>query len=390
MLPFRVYYPFVGDTVGGSHLSAAELIGGLDNARFEPVVALHLDGALRTYFEDRGIVTEQAPALAFNSVKGSLAREAAAVLMVTLRLSRFLRRASIDIVHTNDYRMHIFWATAAKLAGAKFVWHQRSAGAARQFRIYARFADAILTVSDYCRNQLRPVMGDRPRVILNPFRAPLSMMDPGLYRQKILALKAASPAASIVGYVSNFRRQKRPLIFIEMASRLRDRFGGRLLFAMFGEARCEEAKRRVESKIAECGLTSHCALMGPQFPIEPWLMGCDVLVAPGLNEAYGRTLVEAMLCGTPVVAADSGGHREIIRRGETGILVRADDVMAFAEATASLLEQPAATKGLATRAKSAALKTYSVSAHVKQVEEVYDSILRPNREAAMTPVVRTN
>ena len=90
---------------------------------------------------------------------------------------------------------------------------------------------------------------------------------------------------------------------------------------MFGDTdrvRDKSLKHEVTRKIAEHGLASQCVLMGPRFPIEPWIMGCDMLVAPAVNETFGRTLVEAMLCGTPVVAADDGGHKEIIRHGETG------------------------------------------------------------------------
>ena len=42
----RVLFPFVGDTVGGSHISTLELALGLDGGRFEAVVAVHREGPL--------------------------------------------------------------------------------------------------------------------------------------------------------------------------------------------------------------------------------------------------------------------------------------------------------------------------------------------------------
>jgi glycosyltransferase involved in cell wall biosynthesis len=48
----------------------------------------------------------------------------------------------------------------------------------------------------------------------------------------------------------------------------------------------------------------------------------DVMVAPSLQEAFGKTLVEAMACGTPVVAFDSGGPAEIVLHKRTGYLAK--------------------------------------------------------------------
>ena len=105
-------------------------------------------------------------------------------------------------------------------------------------------------------------------------------------------------------------------------------------------------------------------------------MGCDVLIAPAVREAYGRTLVEAMLCGTPVVAADDGGHKEIIRHGETGLLVRADDAEAFADAVMRLHENPKMAESITSAAKVWALATHSVESHVERIQSIYDSLLR--------------
>src|SRR3546814_10586979 len=51
----------------------------------------------------------------------------------------------------------------------------------------------------------------------------------------------------------------------------------------------------------------------------------DVMIKPSLQEAFGKTLIEAMACGTPVVAFDSGGPGEIVLHKETGYLARPFD-----------------------------------------------------------------
>ena len=116
--------------------------------------------------------------------------------------------------------------------------------------------------------------------------------------------------------------------------------------------------------------------MGSRYPIEPWIAGMDVLIAPAVSEAFGRTLVEAMLCGTPVVAADDGGHREIIQHGKTGLLVEADSPVAFADAVCELLEKPEMARSIAATAKVEALKNYSVEAHVERIQSIYEAVLQ--------------
>ena len=375
----RVLFPFVGDTIGGSHISALELVDGLDPARFDPIVAVHQEGKLWSYLGDRGIAAERAPDFCLDPFSGNRARDVTAMLLTVIRLMRFLRRLRIDIVHTHDARMHFLWGPAAKLAKARFVLHLRGRVQSR-VNISSRFADSILAISECCREQLSPVLATRVQVVLNPFRPPCSAEDRRQCRDRLLAMASAPPQTkTIIGYVANLMHRKRPLVFVEVAARLRDRFGDELFFPMFGEidgARDETIRYQVRAKIAEYDLTSHCVLMGQRFPIEPWIMGCDMLVAPAVGETFGRTLVEAMLCGTPVVAADEGGHKEIVQPGETGLLARADDVAAFVAAVAELHEQPRMAKAIAAAAKSAALTKYSADAHVEQIQSLYDSLPR--------------
>ena len=55
-----------------------------------------------------------------------------------------------------------------------------------------------------------------------------------------------------------------------------------------------------------------------------------MLVAPAKNEGLGRTLIEAIQVGTPVVASDHGGHREILEKNCMGVLIDPDDTGALA------------------------------------------------------------
>jgi glycosyltransferase involved in cell wall biosynthesis len=81
----------------------------------------------------------------------------------------------------------------------------------------------------------------------------------------------------------------------------------------------------------------HVFLAGwrPHEQLPEALNAADVLVLPSVAEAFGLALIEAMACGLPVIACATHGPAEIVRDGESGWLVPADDEPAL---TAALLE----------------------------------------------------
>ena len=65
----------------------------------------------------------------------------------------------------------------------------------------------------------------------------------------------------------------------------------------------------------------------------------DVVIAPAVEEPFGMTILEAGGHGLPVVAAQSGGHLEMVLDGVTGLLVLPDDAKALAQALERLLDE---------------------------------------------------
>ena len=71
------------------------------------------------------------------------------------------------------------------------------------------------------------------------------------------------------------------------------------------------------------------------------LASADVLLNPSITEAFGNVTLEAMACGLPVVAAVATGATNLVRDGETGILVQPRDIAAYADALAAYAADPA-------------------------------------------------
>ena len=101
----------------------------------------------------------------------------------------------------------------------------------------------------------------------------------------------------------------------------------------------------------------------------------DVMVAPSAQEAFGKTLVEAMACGTPVVAFESGGPVDIVDHQETGYLATPFDSAALADGMAWCLADPDRTRRLGDKARRKAASAFDIAIVAQQYRALYRRIL---------------
>jgi 2-deoxystreptamine N-acetyl-D-glucosaminyltransferase/2-deoxystreptamine glucosyltransferase len=100
------------------------------------------------------------------------------------------------------------------------------------------------------------------------------------------------------------------------------------------------------------------------------LASLDLLVLPSQYEEMGSVLVEAMVAGLPVVATDVGGIPEVVRHGETGLLVPPGDVAALAAALDRVVADPVLRARLADGARRRS-QQYSWPVLAARVSAVY-------------------
>ena len=106
------------------------------------------------------------------------------------------------------------------------------------------------------------------------------------------------------------------------------------------------------------------------------LTRADVLVAPSLGgESFGMVLTEAYAAGTPVIASDIAGYREVVEHGVTGVLVPPADATALAEALREAAYRPHRL-ALAGAAAARAAHRYAWPAVAERVEAAYGDALR--------------
>jgi len=365
----RVCFPFVGDSVGGSHVSSRHLLAGLPAEGFAPLIVLHQDGPLAEQLAGWGLSWQEAPTPAARREASGPAYLAAAVRSAP-RLARWLRTQRIAVVHTNDVRMHLAWGLAARLALVPHVRHQRTVfDGGRTMRALLRLSVRIVAISQTVADSLPPRFRSRVRIVPNPIAEPADA-DRITARRALREELGLPVGATVVGLVGNLGTQKRPEVLLDAAALL-VADGQPWRFVLVGDGRGRELALR--ERVKGLGLEKQVHLLPPRYPIEPLLAALDLLAAPAVGEGHGRVLVEAMLAGTPVVAARSGGHIEVLGAGG-GLLVPPDDAAALATGLAQLAVDPDAARN--ARAAGGRLRQFhAVGDHVRAVADMYRELL---------------
>jgi glycosyltransferase involved in cell wall biosynthesis len=386
-----VCFPFIGDHVGGSHISATGLIRNLDTTRFRPLVVLHdASGPLAEFLRQVGVPFEVAPVPSYiNPVEGTSGHglsTVAAVVRSLLPQVDYLRRRGVDIVHTNDGRVHVTWGLAARLAGAKLLWHHRSDPNSLGLRCVAPWlANRLVAVSHFASPKGWLSARRKCSVVRSPFEVSrLLKVDRAAGRERLMTELGGGPSMRILGYVGNLQDRKRPLVFVDAIAETRRMLPGVDVQGVFFGESFAGYDRMVAARASELGISDHVHLMGFRYPGEQWMAALDLLMVTAVKEPYGRTLIEAMLMGVPVVAAASGGNLEAIEDGVNGILVPPDMPSAFAEAARKLLADSDLRREIVDRARADAQSRHGIENHVGAVSEIYEKLAASSRWQGVT------
>lgn len=382
-LPMPICFPLAGDIpVGGGHVSVLLLLKNLDRQRFRPIIAVHGDGPVRRWLEEQGAAREiEALEKCVRDRHRVRIGDVALICRHSWALARFLRERRVEIVHINDTTMLGTWALATRLAGTKLLWHKRGRWNDRWLhRLWIRLADHVIAISRFAAP---PLPSAKCSIIYNAVEGEPKPLDRAACRQRLLDEMGLPSNTNILGFFADIDKEhKRPGVFLETIGLIGEKSPQlRVDGLLFGQSSLA-TERRLRARADSLGIADRIHFMGFRYPPGPWLAGCDLLVVPSVHQGFGRTLIEAMLVGTIAVAADSGGHREIIKDGETGFLVRPDDAQAFADRVCQLLEHPHEIGALARRARKDALDRFGVRRHVQAVSKVYDALLCCGRRPA--------
>jgi len=290
-------------------------------------------------------------------------------------LAREVRRRGIAHLHAHFATAS---TTVARLAArfaqvpytftahAKDVFHESVSP--EDLRQKLRDAAATVTVSDYNLEYLRESYGPAANGVRRIYN--------GLELEKFLYEQPCKRAPEIVA-VGRLVEKKGFADLIEACSLLRDRgVDFRCRIVGLGEQE-PELRASIESR----GLGDRVELPGPrpQREIIEAVQDAAVFAAPcvvggdGNRDGLPTVLLEAMALGTPCVSTDVTGIPEILRDGETGLMVPQHDPAALADAIERLLGHPTLRVELADRARRLIEEEFDVHRNAALLREVFET-----------------
>jgi glycosyltransferase involved in cell wall biosynthesis len=392
----RILYVHHGRGIGGAPLSLLYLIRGLDRARFQPVVACLHESAAADLFRRDGIETVVLRGVSDFSHTNVLwypwwqwpktLLRLAQFPLSYFRALRFLRRHSFDIVHLNTSTLTAF-GLAAHGTGARVAWHIREPLHPGYFglrrwairRIIDRCADVVIPISRHDAAQLLP--SGRIEVVYN--FVDRAQFHPGIDGAAVRAEFGISSGRSLVLMLGGVNPVKGTREFAEAAARVLAA-GADAQFVVAGPVPAPSLRARLS------GLTSYARSVREAMPpslrermiftgvradVPQLLAAADILCFPSTVPHFARPVIEASAMGVPVVASDLGGPQELVRHGETGLLVPAHDAAALADALLTLLHDAALRERMGQAGIAFAREHFDADTNTCAVLGLYERLL---------------
>ncbi len=388
--------------VGGARKHVLDILRCLDHERFAPHVACSLE---------RGFDAESA-ARRFQEL-------GAAVTVIPMRrrpapssdlralcsLVRLMRAERFDIVHTHASKAGFLGRLAARRVGVRAVVHtphtfpfeRRDTPLAPLYRLLekraAAWADRLVLVAPSQRETAGQlgVGADRLVVIENGVEPPAEPLEAlrRRYREE-LALPDDTPAFAFIGRLTP---QKDVQTFLRLAAELLRLVPGAVGFVAGGA----DNRRYLRSLRPRPSLEAWRTLVsgGPAARPLPWsddlplrvlghrpdapslVAAFDLVVLTSLYEGLPYSLLEAMACGVPAVAAAVTGAKDAIVDGETGFLVAPGDLKGLVGAAKAILTDEAMRRKLGAAARERALKDFSLERFAQRINALFEGLACP-------------
>jgi starch synthase len=318
-------------------------------------------------------------------------------LSVNLAMAHALGR--VDLVHSHTWYANMAGHLARTLYGVPHVvtahsleprrpWKAEQLGGGYRVsswveRTAYEHADAIIAVSDGMRAD---VLDCYPAVPPERVHVVRNGIDAGTYRPvpetDAVRRLGADPAQPIVAFVGRITRQKGVGHLLAAAYHIDH--GAQLLLCA-GAPDTAEIEAEARAAVAELAAARPGVIwvqdMLPIEDIRQVLSAATVFACPSVYEPLGIVNLEAMACGTPVVASAVGGIPEVVEHGVTGLLVPYDEQdpegfqRELANAVNELLADPERVAAMGRAGRERAITEFSWSTVAERTVQLYRQLL---------------
>ena len=293
-----------------------------------------------------------------------------------LKLAKWLREQSVQIMHTHVYNAHVYGVLAARRAGIPAVMHHHKTYATMRWRrklvlrALSHRTAAHITLSAQTRADLCRAFGiapERVRVFINPMDEDTfhPAADRAALRQS-LGLNATTP---LIGTVAALTPPKNHLLNVTMTVKLNQLgFAGRFLAFGEGGERTRIAEAAQQQKLV------NFELMGSRRPIAPWVQALDVFTLGSTWEGQPLALLQAMACELPIVASRIEGN-EAVLGPEHPALFEVSDATAYAATVCRTLNDATFRSAVLAHQRRRRSELPTLRDYSRNLAEFYQTVL---------------
>lgn len=254
-----------------------------------------------------------------------------------------LRKEKVSILHAHCFDPTFIGLIAARLAGVKFVFtrhhsdHNIRIGAKWHTKIdsfCARKADHVIAVSEATKEimmEIEKVSSEKITVVYNGME---KLREPTAESIAQTRENLGKLHKTVILLIGRLHEEKGHRYLFEAIPKIKDKVG-EVSILLAGDG---PQKVQIEAEAKQFGVEKDVHFLGRRYDIPELLQIASIAVMPSLAESFGFVALEAMSMGTPLVASDAGGLVEVVKDGETGIIVPKADSSAIAEAVGRVLQ----------------------------------------------------
>jgi alpha-maltose-1-phosphate synthase len=317
-----------------------------------------------------------------------------ALQTISTDLSMTAAAGSADLVHSHTWYANLAGHLAALLYGVPHIvtthsleplrpWKAEQLGGGYALsswceKVAVESAAAVIAVSEGMRADVLAaypaVPPERVRVIRNGIDTIEYAADPGT---DVLERYGVEPGRPTVVFVGRITRQKGLPVLLRAARAL---VPEAQLVVCAGQPDTPELAAEVTVLVEELQTTRSGVIwisgMLAKHEVIQLLSHATAFACPSLYEPLGIVNLEAMACGTAVVASRVGGIPEVVDDGETGLLVPPDDPAALADGLNTLLRDPDRATWMGQRGRKRAIAEFGWPAIAAQTATLYAELAR--------------
>ncbi len=398
--PIRILFLSHDSGIYGAQQSLLGLLEKIDRDRFEPMVIAPDEGSLTEAVRSLKIPVRIRLIIHWIA-SGSAAKKAwfyrTKKFISGLRgrvwaLAYQIEQNEIDIVYTNTITC-IEGALAARITGRPHIWHLREQiNGNSQLRtlvpvflvrwlIYA-LSQRVLVNSHYLYKSYQTSCLHRKLVIV------YNGVDPNKFnfdrKESTLALKnelGISTHSQIVTIIGSIIPRKGLDLFVEAAHQLLESDID-ATFLVVGDGPSDNVQR-VKNHVERYGMGNRFHFLSHRDDIPRLMAGVNLLVVAADEEPFGRTVIEAMAAGVPVVSTRCGGPEEIVLDEITGLLVPPRSPSVMAATIKRILGEPELAAKFINAGKERLNQKFTLEAYAASVQSEIENVIQSSRTNCM-------